>query len=376
MSLFPARKHAQKTLEHLSQLLPDNERDNPHVLLLAGATTPYRNDTDRELPFRQESNFFYLSACSVPSSFLLVTYSHPQLPTLDLFVPQAQAADLMWSVAPPSINEAKGMYDVTSVQHTEHLDAAIVQLLDKYPDALFHTLPRGSVLFPHLPDQYTQAVLGKDRAAVTDAYLLTALHRARLIKTEEEIELIRKACAVSSRAHEVVLSLLRMGRGKVTTTVGEEKPLLLPGEWLIESEGEAEAVFVASCRREGAIHQAYLPIVASSTRAATLHYCCNDKAFAWGPVEKGRTSVPLLEPQVLLIDAGCEWECYASDSKAIGFYSMPMLTDVVTRTIPVGNGNVFTAEARDIYKLVHEMQQVGVPFSMRSRCVPTIHSTR
>jgi hypothetical protein len=33
-------------------------------------------------------------------------------------------------------------------------------------------------------------------------------------------------------------------------------------------------------------HQAYLPIVASSVRASTLHYCCNDKAFAWGPVER------------------------------------------------------------------------------------------
>ena len=32
------------------------------------------------------------------------------------------------------------------------------------------------------------------------------------------------------------------------------------------------------------VQQAYLPIVASSTRASTLHYCCNDKAFAWGPV--------------------------------------------------------------------------------------------
>lgn len=71
-------------------------------------------------------------------------------------------------------------------------------------------------------------------------------------------------------------------------------------------------------------HQAYLPIVAASTRAATLHYCCNDKEFAWGPVGThdhqnngsfayGHTKD--LQPQVLLIDAGCEWKCYASDSK-------------------------------------------------------------
>jgi Xaa-Pro dipeptidase len=84
-----------------------------------------------------------------------------------------------------------------------------------------------------------------------------------------------------------------------------------------------------------AIRQAYLPIVASSARASTLHYCCNDKAFAWGPVESKTSAFhhPHLHaggleqsavlrqpgsspvPQVLLIDAGCEWENYASDSE-------------------------------------------------------------
>jgi Xaa-Pro dipeptidase len=50
------------------------------------------------------------------------------------------------------------------------------------------------------------------------------------------------------------------------------------------------------------------------------------------------------EPQVLLIDAGCEWNNYASD---------------ITRTIPVGNGGRFTKEAGEIYELVLRMQKVG-----------------
>ena len=94
-----------------------------------------------------------------------------------------------------------------------------------------------------------------------------------------------------------------------------------------------------------------MPIVASSTRASTLHYCCNDKAFAWGPVGakdhvnsghlahthpgEGKTRVrhgafpwahiepdehysqKTFVPQVLLIDAGCEWNCHAADSKLV-----------------------------------------------------------
>jgi Xaa-Pro dipeptidase len=108
--------------------------------------------------------------------------------------------------------------------------------------------------------------------------------------------------------------------------------------------------------RHSAVHQAYLPIVAASTRASTLHYCCNDKEFAWGPVKPHdhHNSNELahthsegekdLAPQVLLIDAGCEWDCYASD---------------ITRTMPVGNGGKFTPEARDIYNLVLDMQKAG-----------------
>lgn len=53
------------------------------------------------------------------------------------------------------------------------------------------------------------------------------------------------------------------------------------------------------------------------------------------------------DPQVLLIDAGCEWNCYASD---------------ITRTMPVGNSGKFTPEARAIYELVLKMQKVHLSF--------------
>lgn len=101
-----------------------------------------------------------------------------------------------------------------------------------------------------------------------------------------------------------------------------------------------------------AVHQAYLPIVAASTRASTLHYCCNggnDKEFAWGPLghdhrnSNSFSAGKELKPQVLLIDAGCEWTCYAAD---------------ITRTMPVGHGGKFTPEAKAIYELVLEMQKV------------------
>ncbi|KDQ22697.1 hypothetical protein PLEOSDRAFT_36612 [Pleurotus ostreatus PC15] len=354
----PASLHALKTFQELVKLLPSTEQAKPQILLLAGGIVTYRDDTGTEIVFRQESNFYYLSGCQVPGSYLVVAYqagtSLAETPSVDLFIPKAELADMMWSVPPPSIEDAAKIHDVTKVDHPAALPGVLETLAKAYPDALCHTLPRGSPLFPSLPGKYTDILLtsGDKTLAVTDAYLLPALQRARLTKTEAEITAIRQANQISSRAHEVVMRVLGAAvRGAINKAegAGVSRPLL-PGEWLIEKEAEAEAIFVASCRREGSVHQAYLPIVAASTRASTLHYCCNDREFAWGPVKphdhhNGNDlahSDKHLDPQVLLIDAGCEWNCYASD---------------ITRTMPVGNGGKFTPEARAIYELVLEMQK-------------------
>ncbi|KAF8198100.1 metallopeptidase family M24-domain-containing protein [Pholiota molesta] len=318
--VYPAKQHVIKTFEHLAKLLPASERTKPQVLLLAGGITEFRNDTDRELVFRQESNFYYLTGCTVPSSFVLAAYqpgtSLESNPSVDLFIPKANLEDMMWSVPPPSLEAAKQVHDVTAVDYTTALPAAIDTLLKALPEALFHTLPRNSPLFPTLPAEYTQQVLSAD-GAVTDLYLLSALQTAQ----------------ISSRAHETVMRVLGAAGAGVT------RPLL-PGEWLIEKEAEAEAIFVASCRREDRCKHS----------CSTLHYCCNDK-HSHGDLSNPRSknkndlahnSSKELDPQVLLIDAGCEWNCYASD---------------ITRTMPVGNGGKFTPEARAIYELVLEMQK-------------------
>ena len=93
----------------------------------------------------------------------------------------------------------------------------------------------------------------------TYKYLLAALHRARLVKTLEEVALIRHANAISSRAHEVVMRVLGLGVSALTHDanhpphVADDPRPSLPSEWLITKEYEAEALFVASCRREGSV---------------------------------------------------------------------------------------------------------------------------
>ncbi|KAF5322403.1 hypothetical protein D9619_001306 [Psilocybe cf. subviscida] len=351
---YPAKAHVLKVFEQLNSLLPPSERTKPQAILLAGGVTDYRNDTDRELVFRQESNFYYLTGCSVPSSFVLAAYqqgtSLESEPSFELFIPQPTWEDKMWSVPPPTVEEAQTLYSVSTIKYAATVEESLQTLVKALPEVLLHTLPKDSRLFPTLPADYPKQVLAAEGAAVTDAYLLSALHKARLLKDAVEIEAIKHANEISSRAHEVVMRVLgKAVKGKIEA--GSAGRPSLPGEWLIEKEAEAEAIFVASCRREGSVHQAYLPIVAAASRASTLHYCCNDREFAWGPVKPHdhqnkndftHGKAKDINPQVLLIDAGCEWNCYASD---------------ITRTMPVGNGGKFTPEAKAIYELVLEMQK-------------------
>lgn len=126
--------------------------------------------------------------------------------------------------------------------------------------------------------------------------------------------------------------------------------------------------------------QAYLPICASGSRASTLHYVCNDKIFPASrhPTNSSPTFTPTSNnpstgrgccgdvpaesfddlrrgtflPQVLLIDAGCEYRGgYASD---------------ITRTIPVGNGGRYTEEGRTVYEIVLKMQKVSSPLRSKA----------
>ena len=156
----------------------------------------------------------------------------------------------MWSVPPPTAEEAANLFEVTRVQYPSALPDAIVERLKAFPDAVFHVLPKASPLFPTLPEQYIGLATSRN-APVTDEYLLKALHRARLTKDDEEIALIQKANDISSRAHEVVMRVLGQAvKGALKKSKDAGHRPLLPGEWLIEKEAEAEAIFVASCRRE------------------------------------------------------------------------------------------------------------------------------
>jgi Xaa-Pro dipeptidase len=146
---------------------------------------------------------------------------------------------------PPTIEASRSMFDASSIHHVSELTSALNELVSSSSPPLIHTLPMTSQFPTHTP-----AFAGLLTSS-SSAYLLPAIHRARLIKDDAEVALIRRANAISSRAHETVMRVLGAAvRSGARQTEKEGRPLL-PGEWLIEKEEEAEAIFVASCRREG-----------------------------------------------------------------------------------------------------------------------------
>jgi Xaa-Pro aminopeptidase len=133
------------------------------------------------------------------------------------------------------------------------------------------------------------------------------LHEARLKKRPEEIDAMRRAIAISCEAHK---DAMRRARGGMM-------------EW------EIEALVDYTFRSRGAAGPSYPSIVASGPNAATLHYIQNDRQMRGG--------------ELLLIDAGCEYDFYASD---------------VTRTFPVGAR--FNPAQRALYSVVLEAQRRGI----------------
>ena len=133
------------------------------------------------------------------------------------------------------------------------------------------------------------------------------IHECRLHKEPEELELMRRAAAISAQAHQ---RAMREARGGMM-------------EW------EVEALIDFTFRKNGAAGPSYPSIVASAGNAAVLHYISNDREMKTG--------------DLLLIDAGCEYQFYASD---------------VTRTFPVGAK--FSPLQKSLYEIVLAAQMKAI----------------
>lgn len=178
---LPTRQNVEKIIK--------NFHAKEGYIYLNGQTLQERDDTDVELPFRQESNFFYVTGVTEPNFHVVIDLSTNKI---TLVSPNLDPDAVMWMGLPDTLDQLKEKYDI---------DEAI------YFDKLNDTLSSAPVVYT-LPITKTDA-LDKSKVKLCDQneskLLYSAFAEARAIKADWEIEIIRKANQISSDAHMKVI---------------------------------------------------------------------------------------------------------------------------------------------------------------------------
>lgn len=266
-----------------------------------------RRNRDVFYPYRQDSDFYYLTGFAEPEAVSVLVPGRQHGEYL-LFCRERDPAKEIWDGPIVGQERAVSEYGVDDAFPLDDIDEILPRLIEGRRkvfctmgvDADFDHRVIGWV------NQVRERVRSGARAPAEYVSLEHLLHEMRLIKGRAEIELMRRAANVSAQAHRHAMAVCRPGL----------------------QEYEIEAEFHAIFRRHGG-WPAYPPIVGGGGNACILHYIQN--------------SAPLRAGDLLLIDAGVELDCYASD---------------VTRTFPV-NGH-FSGEQRAVYELVLAAQQAAI----------------
>ncbi|MGZ8266036.1 MAG: aminopeptidase P N-terminal domain-containing protein [Burkholderiales bacterium] len=271
-------------------------------------TAPERiRNRDAHYPFRYDSYFYYLTGFREPEAVLVLIAGAK--PRSILFCREKNEEREIWDGYRYGPEHAREAFAMDEAHAIARLDELMPDLLADQP-AVFCRLGAD-------PDwdarvmRWLNDVRGRVRTGVAAPQAINdvnaLLDAMRVVKDEAELEIMRRAARISSAAHRRAMQAARPG----------------VGEFSIEAE------LLYEFRRHGAQAPAYTPIVAAGAHACVLHYVENDGVLRDG--------------DLLLIDAGCELDGYASD---------------ITRTFPVSGR--FSSPQRDIYALVLAAQRAAI----------------
>ncbi len=267
-------------------------------------TAPERvRNRDAHYPYRFDSYFYYLTGFREPDAVLVVVAGERARSIL--FCREKDPEHEIWDGFRFGPESARERFRLDEAHSVGKLDELMPTLLADQ-DAVFCRLG-GDGAWDARVLGWINAVRGQVRKGVMAPHVVhdvcALLDEMRLIKDAHEIATMRRAATISAGAHRRAMGAVRPG----------------------SSEYEIEAVLLHEFRRHGAQSPAYTPIVAGGANACVLHYVQNDSVLRDG--------------DMLLIDAGCEVDGYASD---------------ITRTFPV-NGR-FSAAQKAVYELVLSAQ--------------------
>lgn len=288
------------------------------------AAVPQRHHADVEFPFRQDSDFWYLTGCDEPGAVALLLPHRPETPFV-LFVPAKDPMAEVWDGFRWGTEGAVRQFGADLAHPLDELESLLPDYLQGAEGICFrvgrhpHLEPLVLRLWADQLDRAPRRGGGADRLVAP----CPLLHAMRLVKDPAELDRLRLAAAISAAAHERVRAMVRPGLNEA------------------DVRAELEHHFLAS----GTRGFAYPSIVAGGDNACILHYTANN--------------APLRDGDLLLIDAGCSLEDHYNGD--------------ITRTFPV-NGR-FSGEQRDLYDLVLAAQLAAIAAVRPGGTAEEVHAT-
>ena len=262
---------------------------------------------DVEYRFRQDSDFYYLTGFAEPDAVIVLAPGRENGEYL-MFCRDHEPEKELWDgkrAGPDGVMRDYAANDAFPIDDIDDILPGIMESCSR----VYYTMGLYAEFDARIAD-WLNSLRGREARGVHTPREFIALdhllHDMRLYKSRNEISAMRRSAKVAVGAHTRAMQFVRPG--------------------LYEYEVEAE--FAREFRRNSAC-MAYSPIVGGGINACTLHYIENSQVLNDG--------------DLLLIDAGCELDYYASD---------------ITRTIPV-NGR-FSPEQRAVYEIVLEAQLAAI----------------
>jgi len=270
-------------------------------IVIVASSFPKQRNSDADYPYRQDSNFLYLSGYSEPESVLVILPGSKN--EFVIFCRDRDSEREQWDGFRSGQEGAIRDFGADESYSISQLHSLMPELLTNKKN-IYYSMSADNGLNQWVP-RWLDDLRKNTRAGIefpeNIISLDSILHEMRLIKSPTEIELMKKAGNITCEAHTNAMEVVKPG--------------------MFEYQLEAEYLYTFS--KNGARFPAYNSIVGGGNNSCILHYNENNSE--------------LFDGDLVLVDAGCEFDHYASD---------------VTRTFPVGRK--FTEEQKLVYEVVFE----------------------
>ena len=262
---------------------------------------------DTDYKYRQDSDFYYLTGFEEPES-VAVLISGRRAAEYIIFCRENDKLMETWNGRRLGVDKAPEELDADDAFPIDDIDEILPGLLEGR-ERVYYSMGRETLFDNRIIGWINQLKAKSGSGASVPSEFISLdfhLHDMRLTKSRSELTALRRAAKISAAGHTAAMSACKPG----------------------VMEYELEAELISTYRRSGADHS-FLPIVGGGANGCILHYTEN--------------SDELQDGQMVLVDSGAEWQCYAGD---------------ITRSYPV-NG-VFSDAQREVYEIVLEANKAAI----------------